>query len=76
MVPKSSSITAIVEYNIGTMLMSRLLNKNRIKISMSEKGDPLENAIAERVNGILKDELLENGYTAASCKLNRLYSMQ
>ncbi len=43
---------------------------------MSEKGDPLENAIAERVNGILKDELLENGYTAASCKLNRLYSMQ
>lgn len=30
-----------------------------IKISMTEKGDPLENAIAERVNGILKDELLD-----------------
>lgn len=29
-----------------------------IRISMSEKSDPLENAIAERVNGILKDELL------------------
>ena len=29
---------------------------------MSENGDPLENAIAERVNGILKDELLENRY--------------
>jgi transposase InsO family protein len=36
-----------------------LLNKNKIKISMTEKGDPLENAIAERVNGILKQELLE-----------------
>jgi len=31
----------------------------RTAISMSENGDPLENAIAERVNGILKDELLE-----------------
>ncbi len=30
-----------------------------IQISMTEKGDPLENAIAERVNGILKAELLE-----------------
>jgi transposase InsO family protein len=32
---------------------------NEIKISMTENGDPLENAIAERVNGILKQELLE-----------------
>ena len=30
-----------------------------IRVSMSEKSDPLENAIAERLNGILKDELLE-----------------
>jgi putative transposase len=29
-----------------------------IRISMTEKSDPLENAIAERVNGILKGELL------------------
>ena len=29
---------------------------------MTENGDPLENAIAERVNGILKDELLEECY--------------
>lgn len=29
------------------------------RISMTEKGDPLENAIAERVNGILKSELLK-----------------
>ena len=29
---------------------------------MTENGDPLENAIAERVNGILKQELLERRY--------------
>jgi len=34
------------------------LNKNNIKISMTENGDPYENAIAERVNGILKYEFL------------------
>ena len=34
----------------------KLLNRRKIAISMTEKGDPLENAIAERVNGILKDE--------------------
>lgn len=31
-----------------------------IRISMSEHSDPLENAIAERMNGILKEELLKN----------------
>jgi putative transposase len=35
-----------------------LLQFNDISISMTEKGDPYENAIAERVNGILKDEFL------------------
>jgi len=33
-----------------------LLHKSGIQISMTENGDPYENAIAERVNGILKDE--------------------
>jgi transposase InsO family protein len=33
-----------------------LLLKGEIKISMTEKGDPYENAIAERVNGILKTD--------------------
>lgn len=37
----------------------KLLQDKKIKISMTENGDPLENAIAERVNGILKSELLE-----------------
>jgi len=36
----------------------KILKKNNIQISMTENGDPLENAIAERVNGILKDEWL------------------
>lgn len=32
------------------------LLKNGIQISMTENGDPYENAVAERINGILKDE--------------------
>ena len=38
----------------------KLLQDNGIKISMTENGDPLENAIAERVNGIIKDEYLQD----------------
>jgi putative transposase len=34
------------------------LEKEGIAISMAEAGNPYENAIAERVNGILKDEFL------------------
>jgi putative transposase len=36
----------------------KLIKRNHIQISMTENGDPRENAIAERVNGILKDEWL------------------
>lgn len=36
----------------------KLLKNNNIRISMTENGDPYENALAERVNGILKDEWL------------------
>ena len=36
----------------------KILNKNQVQISMTENGDPRENAIAERVNGILKTEWL------------------
>jgi len=38
----------------------RLLESNNIGISMTENGDPLENAIAERVNGIIKEEYLND----------------
>jgi len=34
-----------------------------IAISMTQNGDPRENAIAERVNGIIKQEFLQNQYT-------------
>ena len=34
----------------------KLLGKKQIKCSMTEKYDPYANAVAERVNGILKDE--------------------
>ena len=37
----------------------KLLQDYHIQISMTENGDPLENAIAERVNGIIKEEYLE-----------------
>ena len=38
----------------------KLLQDNDIKISMTESGDPLENAVAERINGIIKEEYLSN----------------
>ena len=42
-----------------------LLRVNKVKISMTQNGDPLENAIAERVNGILKQEWI-NGFRGNS----------
>ena len=41
--------------------VSRLKSKG-IKISMTEHGDPYENAMAERINGIIKNEYLEKRY--------------
>jgi putative transposase len=39
-----------------------LLNNHNMGISMTQSGDPRDNAIAERVNGILKQELLKEIY--------------
>lgn len=39
----------------------KLLGKTA-RISMTQNGDPMENGIAERVNGILKQELLEKRF--------------
>lgn len=36
-----------------------LLKKNKVKCSMTEKYDPYQNAIAERINGILKQEFIK-----------------
>lgn len=45
----------------------KMLEHYGIQISMTEKGDPYENAIAERVNGILKTEfLLDKTFTSFS----------
>lgn len=40
----------------------QLLQQHHAHISMTQNGDPYENAIAERVNGILKSELLSSYY--------------
>ena len=37
-----------------------LLEEHKIKISMTENSDPLENPIAERINGIIKEEYLKH----------------
>jgi transposase InsO family protein len=51
-----------------------LLLEHNAMISMTNNGDPLENAIAERVNGILKTELISSSYSdihAASIHISR-----
>jgi putative transposase len=40
-----------------------LLKAHHAHISMTQNGDPYENAMAERVNGILKSELISDSYT-------------
>lgn len=47
-----------------------ILNKHHIKCSMTEKYDPYQNAIAERINGILKQEFI------GSLKINKLEMMR
>jgi transposase InsO family protein len=48
-----------------------ILEKNRITISMTQNGDPYENALAERMNGILKVEF--NLYESA-CGFENTYN--
>lgn len=48
-----------------------VLQENKIKISMTENGDPLENAVAERVNGILKDEYLNQYQNLTTLQLEK-----
>lgn len=52
------------------------LSEDHFMISMTENGDPHENAIAERVNGILKDEFdldrVFNSYEQALEEVNRI----
>ncbi len=48
-----------------------LLNKHNVEISMTEENHVYENALAERVNGILKNELML-GETLASYKVAKV----
>ena len=48
-----------------------LLLKNNMGISMTENGDPYENALAERVNGIIKTEFNLYGSTSGFSQTER-----
>ena len=48
-----------------------LLEKSKMLISMTQNGDPYENAIAERVNGVLKQEWIHNETIKALNKLKK-----
>jgi putative transposase len=45
-----------------SMEYTEILYNSDISISMTQNSDPRENAIAERINGIIKQELLDTGY--------------
>lgn len=47
-----------IQYCSGAYV--KVLKKRNVEISMTENGDPLENAIAERVNGVLKSEWIND----------------
>jgi putative transposase len=49
-----------------------LLKKNNVQISMTENGDPLENAIAERLNGIMKGEYLVDYHINSMTEAKRI----
>ena len=48
----------------------RVLRKHRLKCSMTQNSDPYENAVAERINGILKQEFSINKHDVET-KLRR-----
>lgn len=51
-----------------------VLNANKIRISMTTKYDPYENSIAERVNGILKDEFEISSIKTPEDEVRRIVS--
>lgn len=61
----STNQTALIHHSdrgvqYASYLYTNELKRQGIKISMTQNGDPKENAIAERVNGILKQEFLNH----------------
>lgn len=63
---RTSSNTIIHHSDRGVQYCSdeyqHQLHKYKVKCSMTEQSDPYENAIAERVNGILKQEFMIDTY--------------
>lgn len=61
---------------------TNILQDHEVTISMSRKGDPLENPLAERVNGIIKNEYLyqrnltENNYQQQIQEVIELYNKE
>lgn len=49
-----------------------LLWKHKIQSSMTKNGDPYENALAERMNGILKSEFLLHGFLSHEKALKKI----
>lgn len=50
----------------------RILTKNRITCSMTESYDPYANAVAERVNGIIKQEFLQGYFHPQITVMNKI----
>jgi putative transposase len=79
-IPPQDRIGLIHHSDRGTQYCSyeyvNLLKTNDIRISMTENGDPYQNAVAERVNGILKDEWIDHeqysGFSQAKLRIDQI----
>ena len=73
---KPSETIVIHHYDRGIQYCSiayvQLLQQHFAHISMTQNGDPYENAIAERVNGILKTELVNKSYDTIDNSSNHI----
>lgn len=54
---------------------TNLLKSHHIQISMTQNGDPYENAMAERVNGIIKEEYLNDYRVATLAKAKKILAL-
>lgn len=50
----------------------KILSENDLQCSMTESYDPHQNAVAERVNGILKQEFMINEYRVGLSEINQI----
>jgi len=78
-VPKANRKGLIHHSDRGIQYCSKeyvkILKRNKMLISMTQSSDPLDNSIAERVNGIIKNEYLEyyevNSWSTAQKRLKQ-----